>query len=227
MKTLLILLCAVPIALALIAANLFGFRRLYKAGDLSVNLETILKMLAAKYGKLNYEFKKRTWIGIPLSRDGVALIDEKYRQSVSSREIAQQLIKLGLSGLWKEHEKLIRWRTKYIKLGYILPPLTLVGCVLGTVVGRVPAMWTIIIVGIVLAGCIMSLWFSRAVEKEAASQMASLIERTRVLHRVSEEEDLIDCIRAWTWVSLLPGIAISFLMKKKPKESRGNEAKKL
>ena len=218
MKALLILLCAVPIMLSLLVANIFGFRRLYKAGELSVDLETILKKLTAKYGKLRYEFKNRTWIGIPLNKDGVALIDEKYRHSTSSAEIARQIINLGLSGLWEDHQKLIRWRMKYIKLGYILPPLTFVGCVLGTVVGRVPAMWTIIIIGLVLAGCISFLWFSRAVEKEAASQMGSLIERTRVLPRATEEEDLIDAIHAWTWVSILPGIAISFLMKKEPKE---------
>ena len=167
---------------------------------------------------MNYEVKKRTWVGIPLKGNGVALIDEKYRQSTSSAEIAKQLISLGLSGLWDDHQKLIRWRIKYIKLSYILPPLTFVGCVLGTIVGRVPAMWTIIIVGLVLAGCISSLWFSRSVEKAAAAQMASLIEHTRVLPRASEEEDLIDAIHAWTWVSVLPGIAISFLMKKGPKQ---------
>ncbi len=218
MKALLIILCAVPIMASLLVANIFGFRRLYKAGELSLDLETILNKLSAKYGKVKYEFKKRTWAGIPLSRDGVALIDERYRHSTSSAEVAKQLISLGLSGLWEDHQKLIRWRIKYIKLGYILPPLTFVGCVLGTIVGRVPAMWTIIIVGLVLAGCISFLWFSRSVEKEAAAQMASLIERTRVLPRVTEEEDLIDAIHAWTWVSVLPGIAISFLMKKEPKE---------
>jgi hypothetical protein len=218
MKTLLILLCALPIAASFLIANLFGFRRLYKAGELSVDLETILKKLSAKYSRLRYVFKKRAWAGIPLSRDGIALIDEKYRHTKSSAEIARQLISLGLSGLWEDHQKLIRWRIKYIKLGYILPPLTFLGCVLAVIVQRVPAMWTIVIVGLVLAGCISFLWFSRAVEKEAAAQMASLIERTRVLPRLSEEEDLIGAIHAWTWVSILPGIAISFLMKKERKE---------
>jgi len=49
----------------------------------------------------------------------------------------------------------------------------------------------------------------------AASQMVSLVERTRVLNRLSEEEALVDQIRAWTWVTILPGTAISFLMNKK------------
>jgi len=219
MKALLILICTVPILAALFVANVFGFRRLHKTGELSINLEVILKELSRRYSKVNYEFKKHTWAGMPLSRDGVALIDEKFRSSTSSAEVAQQLIKLGLSGLWEDHEKLIRWRTKYVKLGYILPPLTFVGCVLGLVVSRIPAMWSIVIVGLVLAGCICFLWFSRSVEKEAASQVVLLLEKTRVCKRVSEEEDLIEAIYAWTWVSLLPGIAISFLMKKEPKES--------
>ena len=217
MKALLLLMCIAPILAGFLVANFFGFRRLNKAGELSVNLETILESLSAKYGKLNYVFKKRTWQGKPLNRDGVALIDEKYRHSTSCSEIAQQLIKLGLSGLWEEHEKLIRWRVKCVKIGYILPPLTVVGCALGVIIGRVPIMWTIIILGLVLAGCICSLWFSRAVERESASQMISLIERTRVIHRVSEEESLIEAVHAWTWVSILPGIAISFLMKTAPK----------
>lgn len=219
MKGLLILLCAFPIALSLIIANLFGFRRLYKAGDLSIDLETILQKLSLKYSKLNYEFKKRTWAGIPVNSKGVAQIDENYRHSKSSAVIARQLISLGLSGLWEEHQKLILWRIKYIKLGYILPPLAFLACALGIMVQRVPAMWGFIIIGLVISGCITFLWFSRGVEKEAASQMASLVERTRVLPRVSEEETLIDAIHAWTWVSILPGIAISFLMKKPPKEA--------
>ena len=218
MKALLILICAIPILAGWLAANLLGFRRLNKAGELSVNLETILKALSSKHAKLNYQFKKRTWSGIPLSRDGVALIDEKYRLSTSCKEVSQQLINVGLSGLWKDHEKLIRWRIKYVKLGYILPPLTFVGCVLGAVVGRIPVMWCMIIIGLVLAGCICFLWFSRAVEKEAASQMTILLERTRVLHRLSEEEDLIEAIHAWTWVSILPGIAISFGMGRPTKD---------
>lgn len=214
MKTFLILLSALPIAGALIVANLFGFRRLKKSGELSIDLETILQKLSASYPKLSYQFKKRTWAGKPLDSQGAALISERYRLTRSSSDIARQLIKLGLSGLWEDYKKLILWRVKCIKLGYILPPLTLVGCVLATVVGRVPAMWTITIVGLVLAGCISLLWTSRGVEKEATAQMSSLIERTRVLHRVSEEEDLIESMRAWTWVAVLPGIAISFLMKK-------------
>ncbi len=213
MKGLLLLICIVPILAGLFVANLFGFRILNRTRELSVDLETVLESLSAQYHKLNYVFKKRTWPGMPLNRDGVALIDEKHRCSTCSAEIAQQVIKLGLSGLWEEHEKLIRWRVKCIKFGYIFPPLTFVACVLGAIVGRVPFIWVILIVGLVLAGCILFLWSSRAVEREAASQMISLIERTRVIHRVSEEEGLVDAIHAWTWISVLPGIAISFLMK--------------
>jgi hypothetical protein len=218
MKALLILICAAPILAGWLAANLLGFRRLNKAGELSVNLETILKTLSLKHPKLNYKFKKRTWSGIPLSGDGVALIDEKYRFSTSCKDVSQQLINLGLSGLWEDHEKLIRWRIKYVKLGYILPPLSFVACVLGAVVGRIPVMWSIILIGLVLAGCICFLWFSRAVEKEAASQITILLEKTRVLPRLSEEEDLIEAVHAWTWVSILPGIAISFGMGRPTKD---------
>lgn len=214
MKAFLIFLCAVPIAMGILAANILGYRRLYQAVDLSDDLETILDQLRAKYGKVDYRFSKRTWSGMMIDKDGVAVIDEKFRYSTSSADVARQLISLGLSGLWKDHEKLIRWRLKCVKLGYIIPPLTLMGVVFATVVGKVPAMWGVVILGGSLAGSMAFLWFSRAVEREAASQMATLVERTRVLPRTVEEENLIECIYAWTWVSLLPGIAISFLMKK-------------
>jgi hypothetical protein len=219
MKSLLIFLCAVPIVASILVANLFGFRRLYKAGELSVNLETILEKLSSRYSKLKYEYKKRAWVGMPLNRDGVALIDEKYRFSKSSAEISRQLISLGLSGIWEDHKKLICWRMKCIKLGYILPPFAFLGCALGMVTLRVPAMWSLMIIGIALTSCILLLWFSREVEKEAASQIVSLIEHTRVLPRVSEEESLIDAVHAWTWVSILPGIAISFMMRKPPQKA--------
>ena len=219
MKTFLILLSVIPIFAGLVVANLFGFRRLYKSRELSIDLETILELLAKKYNKLHYEFQKSTWAGTPLNKLGVAMIDEKYRHSKSTRDVAFQLIRLGLSGLWDEHKKLIIWRVKCVKMGYILPPLTILGVSLGIVVSRIPVMWAIVVVGAVIASCICFLWFSRAVEKEAALQIVSLIERTRPLNRLSEEEDLIDNINAWTWVNVLPGIAISFLMKKEPVKS--------
>jgi len=180
-----------------------------------VDLETILEFLTKKYSKLGYEFKSRVWAGSPVDKQGLALIDERYRNSKSSKEISRQLIHLGLSGLWGDHQKLIKWRLKCVRIGYIVPPLSMLGAVLAVVVGRMPAMWAIIIVGVVIAGCICFLWFSRAIEEEAASQMVSLVERTRVLNRLSEEEALVDQIRAWTWVTILPGTAISFLMNKK------------
>lgn len=223
MKAFLIFLFAVPIGLGILAANLLGYRRLYQAVDLSDDLETILDRLSTKYGKVDYRFSKRTWSGIMVDKDGVAVIDEKFRYSTSSADVARQLIHLGLSGLWEDHEKLIRWRLKCVKLGYIIPPLTLMGVVFATLVGRVPAMWGVVILGGALAGCVAFLWFSRAVEREAASQMATLLERTRILPRISEEENLIDCIYAWTWVSLMPGIAISFLMKKRFDEDLNRE----
>ena len=206
---------AVPIFVGLLVTNLFGFRRLYKTKELSVDLETLLELLTKKYPKLNYSFKSKVWSGTPIDKDGVALIDERYRNSKSSKDIARQLIYLGLSGLWGDHKKLILWRLKCVRMGYIVPPLAELGVVLGIVVGRIPVMWAVRVVGLVISGCICFLWFSRAVEKEAASQMASLIERSRSLNRLSEEETLVDQIYAWTWVSNLPGVAISFLINKK------------
>ena len=215
MKTLLILLSVIPIFAGLVVANLFGFRRLYQSKELSVDLETLLELLAKKYTKLEYEFKARVWAGAPIDKNGVALIDERYRHSKSSRDISHQLIYLGLSGLWEDHKKLILWRLKCVKVGYIVPPLAILGVVLAITVSRIPVMWAFTVIGGVIASCICFLWFSRAVEKEAASQMASLVERSRVLNRLSEEEALVDQIHAWTWVSVLPGIAISFLMNQK------------
>ena len=215
MKNLLILFSVIPIFAGLVVANLFGFRRLYKTTELSLDLETILEVLTKKYSKLEYEFKSRVWAGSPVDKQGVALIEERYRNSKSSKEISRQLVHLGLSGLWSDHQKLIKWRLKCVKMGYVIPPLSMLGAVLAVVVGRLPAMWAIVIVGVVIAGCIIFLWFSRAIEKESASQMINLIERTRVLSRLSEEEALIEQIHAWTWVTIIPGTAISFLMNNK------------
>ncbi len=219
MKILLIILCTIPILAGMVVANLFGFRLLYKPQELSVDLESILEVLVKKYPKLNYEFRKRAWAGTPLTNQGVAIVEEKFRHSKSSKDVARQLIRVSLSGLWNDYEKLIRWRVKYVKMGYILPSLTMLGAVLGIVVGRVPAMWAIVIIGLAIASCICSLWFSRAVEKEAATQIATLIERARPLNRLSEEEALIASIHAWTWVNILPGVAISFMMKEAPTKS--------
>jgi len=213
MKLLLILLCAIPILLALVAANLMGFSRVRKAGDVSVNLETLLDNLSERYSKIQFEFKKRAWSGIPLNSKGITLIDEKYRHSTSISVIARQLVKLGLSGLWEENQKLVRWRMRCVKMGYIIPPLVLIGCILATVVGRMPAMWIVIILGLVLSANICFLWSSRSVEKEAAARMISLLERSRALPRLSEEERLIEAIHGWTWISTLPGIAISCMDK--------------
>jgi len=211
MRRLLILISVIPVIVSLIAAHLMGWRVLNKRIKLALNLGEILEKLSS-YG-VSYKSKKKVWSALPLAKDGSAHITEKELESDDSQVVSAELLRVGMAEINKTHPEMIQWRCKVLKFGYFLPPFILLGGTLAVAVKRLPAGWFLAVFAIVLAACTVMLWLSRTVEKEAAIAITNLIERKRILPRLSEEEALVESIKAWTWISVLPGILVSLMAK--------------
>ena len=211
MRRLLIFFSALPVIASLLLAHLMGWRVLNKRVELSLSLGQILDQL--KSSGINYTVKKRVWQPLSLAKTGQAYITEKHLGSKDSQVVSAELLKVGLGEINKTHPAMVIWRFKVLKAGYFLPPFILLGGTLAMAVRRLPAGWFIAIFALVTAGCCIMLWLSRGVEKEAATAVSNILERRRVLSRLSEEEALVSSIHAWTWISILPGVLVSLMSK--------------
>ncbi len=214
MRKLLLLLSILPILATVMAAQLVGLRGLRKARQTTLSLS--LQQIVEKFISLGVaaEFSKFSWAGIPVNRKGVAILSMDLKSSCETELVARELLKLGLAEVWKIHPDIVKWRLKVLKLSYILPPFAIIASVMALVVGRIPAGWAFVVIGLMVAVSCALLWFSKSVEVAAAKEIIYRLERARILPRLSEEEALISAIHAWTWVHLLPGMAIPIAMRR-------------
>jgi len=143
---------------------------------------------------------------MPISKNGKALILEKHLESKDTHTVSAELLKVGLAEINKTHPEMITYRLKVLKAGYFIPPFILLGGSLALIVKRIPPGWFVAGFVISLAVTCVMLWLSRTVEKEAAKEIQRMLEKKRILNRLSEEEALIESLYAWTWISILPGI---------------------
>jgi len=221
MRRLLILFSALPIIASLVLAHLLGWRVLNKRVNLALSLQQILEKL--RNSGVDYTVKKRVWQAMPLAKTGEAYITEKHLNSTDSQIVSAELLKVGFAEINKTHPSMVQWRCKVLKASYFLPPFTLLVGILAIAARRPVGGWSIAIFALVLAGCCAMLWLSRGVEKEAATAVSNLLERKRTINRLSEEEALVGSIHAWTWISILPGIIVTLMMKinqaKDPKDT--------
>ncbi len=215
MRRLLLLVSLLPIIAAFTTAHFLGIRSVRKTGKLSFSMSELLEKLKSSDTEkmISFANPKMQWAGNPVSKAGEAQISEKLMDSKSTSEIAKELNKIGLALVHRTHAPMVKWRIKVIKAGYYLPPFVALIVVFGALAGRLPMMWAFIAFLGVIGGCCVMLWLSRAVAVEAAESIIFLIEKKRLLPRLREEEELVEAIRAWAWVSLIPGIVIPLMTK--------------
>ena len=218
MARILIMLSVVPILGAFLLGHFFGVQTLRKPSHVSKTLEELLTFLESKGIKPNVKFKRLAWSGKVLAGDGTVYLPTKWKNTNSDTLIAQALLRIGFQRLLKDYPDIVRWRLKVVAFGYILPPFLIVIAVFALVVGRFPSIWVIAIVAVAIATQCVLLWTSRTIEKEAARYATVLIEKTRMLARLSEEEALLEKIKAWTWAHYMPGICLSVALGN-PKET--------
>lgn len=206
------MLSVVPVLGAFLLGHFFGVRTLRKQSRVSKTLEELLAFLEKKGIKPDVKFKRLTWSGKVLSGDGTVYLPTKWKHTNNDTLIAQALLRLGFQRLLKDYPDIVRWRLKVVAFGYILPPFLIVIAVFALVVGRFPSIWVIAIVAVAIATQCVLLWTSRAIEKEAARYATVLTEKTRMLARLSEEEALLEKIKAWTWAHSMPGVCLSIAL---------------
>ena len=204
-----------PIIAAFAIAHFLGIRSIRKAGELSMDLGELLdKLKASDTGDMiHFNYPKMQWAGTPVTKNGEALINLKLKDSRKTSEVAKELSKIGLALVHRTHAPMVKWRISVIRAGYYLPPFVALITVFGALAGRLPIMWAFTVFATVVGGCCVMLWLSRAVAVEAAEAIIFIIEKKHILPRLREEEDLVEAIRAWVWVSLIPGIVLPLMTK--------------
>lgn len=208
-----ILIAIAPILLGSILANLFGFSVLAGTRKLSHSVESLTVRLLKVIDRedIAVEFvKSPVWSH---KHDRVLRISSKYQHSEKPAHVARVLIDLGLLLLHEKQPQAVEWRSRMVKLGYLLPVFTLLFAVFTFILAKIiPVVAVSVILGS-LSLCSVMLWLSLSIEKEAAQLMVSHVEKLRILPRLSEEEDLVSALRATPWVSLIPGAILKFIQK--------------
>ena len=202
----------VPILGAFLLGHFLGVRVLRKSRKCSRTLEELLEFLRGKGIKPEVKYKRVVWSGKMLSSSGVVYLPAKWKTTNNSTLIAQALLRIGFQRLLKNHPEIVRWRLKVLKVGYVLPPFLMLIAVFALVAGRFPSIWVIAIVSLAIAGMCILLWTTRAIESEAARYAEVLTRKTRMLSRASEEDALVEKVKAWTWANFMPGVCLSIAL---------------
>lgn len=208
-----ILISIAPFVVGGIMANIFGLRILNRKSYLSLTVDQILQKILTNINRqdIKLEYTKKTLWDIKVSTP--LNLPASFKDSKKASHAASALNHLGMYLLSEKHQATVQWRLKAIKAGYLLPIFVLLITVFSSIVGKLPAMISIAVVSASLGFCTASLWFSLGVAKEAAHQMASRVEKMRILARLSEEEELVSAIKACPWASLIPGALFKLIPK--------------
>lgn len=208
-----ILITIAPFIVGGIFANIFGLRVLNRSAQLSLTTDEILSKLLRSLDRqdIKVEYSKKAFWDAHMHKS--LELPNVYKGSKKASHVANALNHLGVLLLNERHPAPVQWRMKAIKTGYVLPVFVLLITVFSSVVGKLPAMISIAAITASLGACTISLWLSMGVAKEAAHQMASRVEKMRILARLSEEEELVSAIKAGPWASLIPGALFKLIPK--------------
>lgn len=208
-----ILASVLPFILGFIGANLFGLSILKQKNKLSRTTEQLINQFLLILGRedIVVEFVKSPLWAHKL--DGKLRIPAKHQHSNRASHTARALVSLGMLLLHEKQPAPISWRLKVIRLGNTLPVFILLITIFGFIVAKIPMLMALAIVSSSLSLCVVMLWLSLSIEKEAALLMVSRVEKLRILPRLREEEDLVEALRATPWVSMIPGTILRFMLR--------------
>ncbi|WP_018968720.1 hypothetical protein [Rubritalea marina] len=213
MWKLIIIFSALPFVVAGFAANALGLRILLKPATISMELDVFIHklLLCMQREDIQVVYEKRQ-LWPKLSVDKLYL-PESYRASkrVSHAGLAAQ--RLGVVLLGEQQPDPVRWRERMLKLGYTLPVFALLVVSFGFLVGKLPTTILLAVIAATLGFVSVMLGLSMGVDREAAYLMVTRLEKLRVLPRLSEEEAVVEAIKAAPWASLMPGAFLKLTLK--------------
>jgi len=176
------------------------------AGDLARGM-----LAAAGNEAVDIRTRKRVWAAASVTGDGWLALPAKVAQGASAADAGMAALRVGLYLLSQRNPAAVARRQWALRFGHVFPVFTLVVCVFAMLVGKLPLLWalSILFASLGIACCAQAL--AVAADRQAAVLAVVLLEKKRVLHRLTEEEAVVAATRAWAWRDAVPGL-VSRLM---------------
>lgn len=148
----------------------------------------------------------RSWAGTDVIGKNWIRLPKETAESRSAYAHGQATLRFGLYLLARRDAKAVDRRRWALRFGHVFPIFTCIVAIFAVLVAKIPLGWilAIILSSLALASCAQI--FSVKAERQAAELACLVLEKKRVLPRLSEEEDVIAATRAWSWWRVLPGI---------------------
>jgi Zn-dependent membrane protease YugP len=152
----------------------------------------------------------RDWAGADVFGKQTIRISEEMAKNQSAYAHGRAAILVGLYLLSLRDPKSMDRRRWAIRFGHVFPIFTTMVIVFAVVVAKMPLGWGIAGVLVSLALAAGAQMLTLQTERQAAELACVVIEKKRIFPRLSEEEDVLASVRAWSWNGLLPGILARF-----------------
>ena len=215
MHRLLLFLSLLPLLAALILRKLHadrtlkGSRVVALSGEGAALAQRMLSSMGQEHTELR--IKKREWAGAADSGNGWLSLTPELAAGKNGADHGQVALRVGLYFLSLRDPASVARRRWARRFGHAFPIFTLVVCVFGLFVGRLPLLWvmSIVMASLGLAACAQILTVTTNLQ--AAGLASVVLEKKRIYPRLSDEESVVAATRAWAWYSIVPGL-ISRLM---------------
>ena len=210
MHRLLLLFALLPLLAAIILRKLNADRVLRSARDtqLYTRGEDLARSMLAAAGHETVELRTtgQAWAGAGVTGEGWLALPARSAQGTSAADHGLVALRVGLYLMSLRNAAAVARRRWALRFGHVFPVFTLVVCVFALLVGKLPALWvlSIVMASLGLAACLQA--FTVATDMQSASLATILLEKKRVLPRLSEEEAVVAATRAWAWRGIVPGL---------------------
>ncbi|MCP5538227.1 MAG: zinc metallopeptidase [Akkermansiaceae bacterium] len=210
MHRLLILLSLLPLLAALILRKLNADRVLTVSRKTRLNSkgETLARKMLDSMGHQQVEIKttKRAWAGAAVTGEHWLSLPANPAAGSSAADHGLVALRVGLYLTSLRDPKALGRRRWALRFGHVFPIFTVIVCVFGLAVAKLPPLWALGVVmgSLGLAACAQALTLTT--ELQAATLATVVLEKKRTLPRLSDEEAVVAATRAWAWHGIVPGL---------------------
>ena len=210
MHRILLLFSLLTLLAAVVVRKLNGDRVLYSLRDkkLRVTSTELARSMLDSVDQKHVELKtpKLSWAAAADTGNKWLSLPSDIAGAVSVSAHGQAALKVGLYLLSLRSPKVVARRRWAVRFGYVFPIFTTIVVIFALIVARLHGLWGF---GIIMASCGLSACaqlLTLGAERQAAALAAVVLEKKRILPRLSDEEDVVSATNAWAWRSVLPGV---------------------
>ena len=133
------------------------------------------------------------------------LLSREFAEAKDVVSLGQVAAMTGQALVAVDQPELLKWRQWVIRFSWAFPVFTFVVVIFAVVVAKLPGAWgvAIVLAALGIASCLSLA--SVLIEIEAAKLSQSLLDRSRVLPRSADEEEVGRCCRATAFQNVVPG----------------------